>query len=114
MIEQELPHGNIEIPKHWNFPEKNNPGLRVEQLDIENSFVAVSWPTILGKDEEGNLIIYSRNAEGTDFLFPDPSEYADYIVRPDGTPLSFRHHSFKDTLVVLSRGDMRVAYKIED
>lgn len=35
---------NIEIPRHWNFLGRNNPGIKIRQLDLDKSFLGFDLP----------------------------------------------------------------------
>lgn len=42
--ERRQPFENIAIPKHWKFPERDNPGLKVIQIDLQERFLAYTLP----------------------------------------------------------------------
>lgn len=46
MLEAEGKHQpeNIEIPRRWNFLGRNNPGLKIRQLDLDKSFLGFDLP----------------------------------------------------------------------
>lgn len=43
-VESRQPSENTAIPKHWKFPGRDNPGLKVIQFDLKEGFLAYTLP----------------------------------------------------------------------
>jgi len=87
MTDQELLHGCIEIPKHWDFPQRNVSGLEVIQIDTRQSFLAYRLP-------DDPTSVTRPNYKG---------EYGDIFFDQEGSRLDRRLHKSFDTDIELAR-----------
>lgn len=85
-----------QIPPHWNFIEKGHDGLRVEQIDLDERFLAHSVP-----DGEDIGPEFNRN-----------NYFADYYFDKKGEIIQFRGHIQNYTAIQLIKGETRVNLRI--
>ena len=72
------PPENIEIPEDWQFPERDKPGLKVAQIDLDQRFLAFTLPD-------------NPRAKG----WPGyQGEYGDYFFTSEGKPSEYRKRIF--------------------
>lgn len=99
MLEAEGRHQpeNIEIPQHWNFLGRNNPCLKIRQIDIDKSFLGFDLP-----DNPISVTLASYKGE-----------YGDIFFDEEGRELDKRVHGAFDTHINLVR-DIKVSYSVHE
>ena len=88
---------NPKIPENWNFLGRNDPGLKIRQIDLDKSFLAFNLPD--------NPI--SRT------LPHYKGEYRDYFFDQEGRRLDERVHGAFDTHINVVR-DIKVSYSAHE
>jgi hypothetical protein len=86
----------IRIPESWKFPERDTKGLKVEQIDLGQNFLAFSLPEL-------------PYIKKTSFY---KGEYADYFFDSKGNPTDCRKRSRFYTNIILST-DMETHFEID-
>jgi len=82
----------LEIPDNWKFPERNQAGLKVKQIDVNQRFLAFDLPDLGGHK----------------------GQYCDYFFNSDGEPTDSRHHHDVFTGVQLRKYDMQAHFGLQE
>lgn len=101
MVEIAVSAENPKIPASWNFPERDDPRLKVVQLDLDEKFISFNLP--------GIKPLYSKSTEHKYFIHHS----GDYFFGHDGNPLASREQHAHETIILLT-GDSYNMYNISD